>query len=272
MSALVRLFALLLICTVAPTYADELVADLSTSQVTIQTDFTGETILLFGAIDTSTRQTGKIAPSKLDTNPLDIVIIIRGPDQDLTIRRKDRTFGIWANNAALPLRAVPAYYAVAASRPLAQIATPQELAKHGAGLAYLPIHKASPKPTRQADKSATTQPQAQAFIDGLIRNKKARGLYSEVSDGVRIIGGRLFRAEIALPSGVPVGNYRADILLFRNGKVVSKQSNPLNVDIQGIEQLLYMLAHQLPAFYGAAGVLIAFVSGWGAAILFRRRA
>jgi len=264
MSAFVRLFALLLIWSIAPTSADELVADLSTSQVTIQTDFTGETILLFGAIDTSDRQTGKIAPSKLDTNPLDIVIIIRGPDQDLTIRRKDRTFGIWANNAALPLRAVPAYYAVAASRPLAQIATQQELAKHGAGLAYLPIHKASHQPA--------TQRQAQAFIDGLIRNKKARGLYSEVSDGVRIIGGRLFRAEIALPSGVPVGNYQADILLFRKGKVVSKQSNTLNVDIQGIEQLLYMLAHQLPAFYGAAGVLIAFVSGWGAAILFRRRA
>lgn len=263
MPVLIRLFVLLFIWSIAPSSADELVADLSTSQVTIQTDFTGETILLFGAIDTSTRQTGKIAPSKLDTNPLDIVIIIRGPDQDLTIRRKDRTFGIWANNAALPLRAVPAYYAVAASRPLSQIATPRELAKHGAGLAYLPIHKASHKPATQ---------EAQAFIDGLIRNKKERGLYSEVSDGVRIIGGRLFRAEIALPSGVPVGNYRADILLFRNGKVVNKQSNPLNVDIQGIEQLLYMLAHQLPAFYGAAGVLIAFVSGWGAAILFRRRA
>ncbi|MDD9798781.1 MAG: TIGR02186 family protein [Alphaproteobacteria bacterium] len=255
-----------------PASADELVADLSTSQVTIQTDFTGETILLFGAIDTSSRQTGKIAPSKLDTNTLDIIIIIRGPNQALTIRRKDRTFGIWANNAALPLQSVPAYYAVAASRPLTHIATPQELTKHGAGLAYLPIQQASHTPATQADDSHTTQQQSRAFIDGLIRNKKARGLYSEVSDGVRIIGGRLFRAEIALPSGVPVGNYRADILLFRNGKVVSKQSNALNVDIRGIEQLLYMLAHQLPAFYGAVGVLIAFVSGWGAAILFRRRA
>jgi len=151
-------------------------------------------------------------------------------------------------------------------------APPQYLPSLAQSLAYFPYHNAGPLPTRQARKCASPPPQAHAFIDGLIRNKKARGLYSEVSDGVRIIGGRLFRAEIALPSGVPVGNYRADILLFRNGKVVSKQSNPLNVDIQGIEQLLYMLAHQLPAFYGAAGVLIAFVSGWGAAILFRRRA
>lgn len=228
---------------------DALVTDLSKNQVAIQADFTGETILLFGAIDTDA------------DSPLDVAIVVKGPNQPLTVRRKSKMLGIWVNDAALPISHVPAYYAVASTRNMRHIADDNILRHYGLGLQHLPV--------RLADQSQS--PHAAPFIDGLIRNKQARDLYQQSDNGVRVINNRLFRAELALPSGVPVGKYEAHILLFRDGQVVSRRTNRLHVGIQGFEQYLYRWAHELPLLYGITGVLISIFCGWGAAILFRRR-
>jgi len=45
----------------------------------------------------------------------------------------------------------------------------------------------------------------------------------------------LFRAEIALPTGAPTGVYKADILLFQDGKPVSTRSRTLTVEKVGID-------------------------------------
>lgn len=230
--------------------AEELVTDLSTSEVAIEANFSGEKILLFGAFDNTRKD-----------NKYDVAIILRGPDQPVTVRRKSRIGGIWVNSHALKIDSVPAYYAISGSRPIAEIASPEELRRHGASLEHLPTSL----------RDDTAQPANREFIDGLIRNKMAQGLYQQNPNGVKIIGNRLFRSEIALPPGVPIGMYRADILLFSDGKIVSRQSNAIRVGIVGFEQFLHRWAHQLPILYGMTGVIVALISGWGAAIFFRRR-
>lgn len=229
---------------------DRLVTDLSKADIAIQADFSGENILLFGAIETDPQA------------QVDIAVIVQGPNQPLTIRRKSKIFGIWVNDDALDIAQVPAYYAVTSTRNLEEIADESVLAAHGVGLRHLPVQLADSEiPNDHRD-----------FIAGLIRKKQTRKLYQETSDGVRVINNRLFRAELDLPPGVPVGTYEAQILLFRDGQVVSRQTNQLHVDIQGFEQYLYRWAHERPALYGVTGVLISIFCGWGAAAMFRRRA
>ena len=118
---------LLLTVPVSSVMGNELVTDLSTSEVDIQANFDGETVLLFGAFETSRK----------NASP-DIVVILRGPDEELKVRRKSKTFGLWVNTKSLSISSTPSYYAVAASRGLADIASPATRQEMGIGLDYVP--------------------------------------------------------------------------------------------------------------------------------------
>ncbi|MGC6512612.1 MAG: TIGR02186 family protein [Parvibaculales bacterium] len=231
--------------------AAQLISDLSTNEVAIETDFTGENILLFGAIE------------KNRDAQQDIIVIIKGPPQALTVRRKEQRFGIWINGEQRHFASAPSYYAIASTRRLDRITIPAELERHAAGLSFLPV----------TFSDTTDAPEdSPEFVAGLIRNKLAAGLYNENAQGVTLIDGRLFRAEIALPPGIPVGVYEARILLFENGILTGQQINRINVGIGGLEQLLHSWAFDRPGLYGVIGVIVSIVCGWGTAVAFRRRA
>ena len=239
-----------------PALASQLISDLSTNEVAIEANFTGQNILLFGAIE------------KNRDVQQDIIVIIKGPPQAVTVRRKEKHYGIWLNGTQKNFAAVPSYYAIASTQPLSRITLSAELRRHSAGLGFLPVTYAE---ASDAPLVQTTQHKSE-YIDGLIRNKMAIGMYRENSQGVRLIDGKLFRAEIALPPGIPVGVYEARTLLFENGILTSQQRNKINVGIGGIEQLLHRWAFERPALYGVVGVLISIFCGWGTALAFRRRA
>ena len=73
-------------------HANALVADLSKDQIRVASNFTGEKILLFGAIE----RTGPNGAS-------DVVVVVRGPSENFTLRRKKRVAGIWVNAEARTL-------------------------------------------------------------------------------------------------------------------------------------------------------------------------
>ena len=54
--------------------------------------------------------------------PGDVIVVVRGPLQRQIVRRKSRVSGIWLNTSAATFGNVPAFYAVAANRPLVDIA------------------------------------------------------------------------------------------------------------------------------------------------------
>src|SRR3546814_13493640 len=51
----------------------------------------------------------------------DIIVVVRGPVQSVTVREKRKIAGIWMNADSLRYRSAPSYYAVAASRPVDQL-------------------------------------------------------------------------------------------------------------------------------------------------------
>ncbi len=239
------LFMLALLALAAtPARAQALIADLSSHLIAITTGFTGTEVLLFGALE----EAG------------DVVVIVRGPVSDAAVRRKDRIAGVWMNSGRLDFTDVPSYYAVAASRPLAEIGDPALLARHGIGLDFLRLASAEP-----ASEAA-----AQPFRSALVRIKQRENLYSDAVGRVTFLGQRLFRTAVAFPANVPVGSYLVEVLLVREGEVVSAQTTPLIISKIGLGADIYDFAHNQAALHGVVAILLALVAGWIAHLAFRR--
>lgn len=242
--------ALVVLLALAPgARADSLMSDISNRIIAITSSFTGTSILVFGAVVPD-------GPGKRD-----VVVVLRGPDQAVRLHRKERFAGIWMNGVTESFDDVPAFFAVATTRPLAVLGADSALGRHQIGATRL----------RLTPRGADTLPAEQAddFRQALIRLKERAGLYPTAPNQVTFIGTSLFRAAFQIPSNVPIGNYRAEIYLFRDGDLIGAQSSALFVDKIGLERWVYSFATQSPALYGLAAIIIALAIGWLAGALFR---
>jgi uncharacterized protein (TIGR02186 family) len=241
-------FALVAACLLVPAGAPNagtLVADLSRHLVAISTGFAGTDVLLFGATE------GKG----------DVVVIVRGPDRPVVVHRKSRVLGVWVNTAQMTFNRVPSFYAIASSRPLAEVAPSTVLARHQMGLDNLRLE------LTWAKASANV---AQKWRAGLIRNHEAQGLYRGEVGRVIFLGNRLFRAGIHLPANVHTGTYQVEVFHLQGGRVISAQTTPLQVSKVGAQAEVYDFAHQNSALYGMIAILVALVAGWAAHLAFRK--
>jgi uncharacterized protein (TIGR02186 family) len=239
--------ALLLLLPAPAAWAEDLVSGISQDIIQITSNYTGTDIVVFGAIEGA--QTAQAH---------DIVVVVRGPDESMTVRRRDRVAGVWVNRDAAHFEGLPAYYYLASTRPLAQLAPHETLARYGIGLQALePSQVGShhdPEPFRQA----------------AIRHLERAGLYTDSPGSIDFLSETLFRARVPVPAGVTRGEYNVEVYLLRGGQVISAQSTPLFVDASGLERRLFNLAHDAPLIYGLACVFMAMLLGWISSVLFRR--
>ena len=233
--------------------SEQVQADLSTREISIQSNFTGIDIVLFGSIDFSR------APSP-DESPYDVIMVIRGPSEAMVVRRKEQVAGLWVNGPSKTFPSVPGFYAVLASRPFRAVASEETLKDLGIGFAYVDLSK-----TDEGAPSAED-----AFRASLIRLKTERDLFQESDGGVTFLGRSLFRGSVTLPVNVPVGRYTTQVFLFRDGKLLSQSQSSLQVHKVGFERVVYMLAFRHPFLYGLLAVLMAVTTGLLAWTLFRR--
>jgi len=236
-------------------YAEQLVTDLSDHLIKVESTFTGAKILLFGAIETENMFVRALAK--------DVVVVVRGPVEDITARRKEKVAGIWMNYGTQTFKAIPSYYAVASTRNIKAIASPEILQRYQIGFENLKF--LAGKNRHVSNKSGI-----EAFKKAVIKLKRQDKLFVENPGGVQFLGNTLFRASVKLPAIVAVGNYSADIYLFRDGKLVNVQNSPLFISKSGLERFIYNLAQQRPTTYGIIAVIIALFCGWLAAIAFRK--
>jgi uncharacterized protein (TIGR02186 family) len=223
-----------------------LVADLSINKISIEANFSGERILLFGALS--------------GADLADIVIAIRGPAATALLRQKQQKAGLWVNGEPTSLGPIPVFYALLSNRPISDIAPAATLVAEGIGVETL-------IQSNDIDEPSVELPN---FIAAHARLKRAQGLYFENDTGVEITANRLFRSEILLPAGTPRGTYHVDFYMFENGRLTAMQAGQLDVDYAGLENFLFRLAHGMPLIYGMLGIAIAVAMGWGTATLFRR--
>ena len=235
-----------------PVPREEVVSDISTREISIQSNFTGIEILIFGSVDYS----GAAEPDK---DIYDVVVVLRSPDQAVVARRKERMAGIWVNGTGKIYPTVPGFYAVLSSRPLRAITSDETLKTLGIGLNNIDFGRVT--------KSG---PDEETFRSTVIRLKEQQLLFQEHDDGVAFIGRSLFRASVDLPVNVPIGRYTADVYLFRDGQVVSKNQSTLEVTQAGLERTIYLMAFNRPLIYGLVAVLLAVLAGLAGWAAFRR--
>ena len=251
-----RFLPLLLLALGPPLLAAEnplLVPDISARQVQIRYSFTGAQLLLFGAIV----YPGGRAPSR----PADIVVVLRGPVQPILVREKQKIAGIWMNADSNRFRSAPAFYAVAASRPIPELVDDRTAAIYEMGLGNLQL---SPGGGALPEKE-------RRFEAGLLDLRRRERLYSENPNGVEITGGVLYRATITIPSQVPVGTYTAETFLVDRGKVIAAATRDIQIDKSGFERFVALAARRHSFLYGLTSVALSLALGWAAAAAFRRR-
>ena len=238
------LFLAILMLPIAGAAAQPVVADLSSHRVSITSSFTGADIVLFGV-----REGGG-----------DVIVVVRGPPQERVVRQKERVAGIWVNRQQMIFGNVPGYYALAATRPFADMTGPEFLVENQIGPERLVFEVAEGlDPTVIED-----------FRAALVRSHQQSGLYSAEASPVAYVGGTLFRSEFHLPGGAPVGTYSASVYLLRDGELVGFDTTPLFVTKAGVGRAVYDYAHDQPAAYGILAVLLALIAGWASSLVYRR--
>ncbi len=244
---MIRLFALLVMLG-SPAKAEEIVLGLSRDQVAITATFEGSEILLFGAIK-------REAPIP-DKSELGIIVTVAGPDMPVTVRRKDRRFGIWVNTDEVEVDAAPSFYAVATTAPM------QDVLRDTEDLRYqITIPRAIRSVGAQVGDSG-------AFTQALIRIRAGEELYQVLEGAVDLEEETLFRTAIDLPANLTEGEYEAHIFLTRNGRVVDEYVTTIPVQKVGLERWLYNMAHDNAFLYGLMSLSIAIAAGWGASAVF----
>ena len=230
----------------------QLISDISQSRIDIEYSFAGANLLVFGAVQYPGGRTPGDAP--------EIAIVVRGPAEPITVRRKARIAGIWLNTAKVRYESAPGFYAVASSAPVRDMLDETTAAIYEIGLDHLQL---SPASTNAPDD-------VQAFEAGLLASRKRTGLYAENSRGVSIVANTLYSARIAIPSAVPVGDYDAQIFLIRQGRVIATTNRRIMIGKSGFERAVYVAAQDHSLAYGLTAVMVALLAGWGAGQFNRR--
>jgi uncharacterized protein (TIGR02186 family) len=229
-----------------------LVPDVSESRIEIQYSFTGADLLLFGAI---------LYPGgRVPTEQADIAVVVKGPLQPLVVREKKKVAGIWMNVESTRFRSAPSFYAVASSRPLAQLVDERAAAIYELGLQNLQL---SPGPGQPADVQ-------RRFEAGFVDLMQRRHVYVEDPHGVQITDGVLYRGRVTIPAQVPVGNYTAETFLIKDGRVIAGAVRDIRIEKRGFERFVAKAASRWSLVYGLVAVALSLLFGWGAAVFFRR--
>jgi uncharacterized protein (TIGR02186 family) len=241
--ALLLLLAILWVANARGARAQALVADLNNHLVAITTGFTGTSVTLFGATD----GTG------------DVIVVVRGPERDVTVRRKSKVAEVWVNTRQITFQSVPSFYSIASNKPLDDIAP----------LAMRQLHQIGLDTLRIATEAPISPQENEEFRAALLRNAARAGLYPPGVAQVRFLGDKLFRTDIRFPANVPTGTYLVQVFLVRDKAVVAGQTTPLVISELGVDAEVHDFADRFALAYGLVAIALAALAGWLASLPFR---
>lgn len=225
---------------------------LSTNVVDITSNFAGETLTIFGAVDNAD-------PLIQRQGRYDIAVVLTGPNSNITARRKGRVLGVWMNVDNLELTNVPLSYLITSTRfvrDMAETATIERLS--------LDIEKVS------LTRDEAIRARNAEFLQEVRRLKIEESLYRSFPGGVQFISQSLFKASLELPANVPLGQHVARVYLFKQGALVAQTQATLNIRKAGLEFAVFEFSKDQGLVYGLSCVLAGLIIGWLGRIVFKR--
>ena len=247
---MIRAIAMLLLMAL-PAGAEEIVAGLSQTEVSINANFTGSEIIVYGAVK-------RDAPAPADP-PLEVIVTVEGPAGPLNLRRKTRQMGIWINTDFVRIDSAPSFYAVATTGRLKDILSDTENLRHQI---TIPRAIRAIGISEQAENSTD-------FIAALLRIRESEDRYRLAEGSVELTDATLFRTDVLLPANLTEGDYHVRMFLTRGGRVIDSQNQVIDVQKQGLERFVNRLSKSQPLIYGLMSLAMAVVAGWGASAAFR---
>lgn len=245
---------MILLASLGSASAETLITSLSSHRVLINSNYTGTSIAVFGAIErdaqTISRGTG-----------YDAVVTVRGPPQYLVVREKERLGPLWLNLEQQKFPKAPAFLSVLTSRPVSEITSEQLRQRQRIGLQAI-INA----PDFTNDRKGADEP----FREALLRLKKKEGLYIEDDRAVTFLTPTIFRASIPLSATAPPGNYDVEVTLLADTVILARSFTHFELVKTGFEQQVGEAARDWTWTYGIATAIFALMSGWLANVIFRR--
>lgn len=234
-----KLLSLILLCMLIalPAQAEtNVVADLSEDFVGVKEGFNGARLTVFGVLKSRA----------------DVAIVLEGPPETSSVRMKQRNYGLWMNGEPRVIAPMPSFYAVLSSRPISKIVNEKIAQRYALSPEFLPFGKTP-------------------HGGGLVAAKKAQKLYQFDPKGVKIMGNKLFRADIQLPANVPIGNFKAHIYEFSNNELLASRTETLKVAQVGINDRISTMAHEKPGLYAVLCLILSVTIGGTVAYMLRRK-
>ena len=255
MSRIALIFGLLLaLGTSNGLRAEQMTVTLSTEEIRVDSTFTGDTVTVFGVVERDAATVSRSAG-------YDVAVLLRGPEQSVVERRKDRFAFIWVNAGSQVITG-PSVYRLNTSSALTEVSVDPVLDRHHLGFDHLALKLgAGPDDTRSDE-----------FRDAFIRLKVKDGLYSEQPDGVSFLGSRqdVFQSALRVPASAPAGDYTVEVFLFSGNALLAEESLPLTITKVGFEEIVSNAADEQPLIYGVICVVLALFVGWLGGVIFRR--
>ena len=224
----------------AVSLTNPMIADISQNAIEIRSDFNGTQLLIFGARNV----------------PGDLVIAVRGPSINTTLRRKERIAGMWMQVDQRHYDNVPIFYALSSTKPLNRIASPAVLQSLGLGERRI-TEASNPKTDEQFD---------QALAALLTKKRWWQSPFGQIT----YFGESLFKARLTLPDTLPSGNYTAEVYLFNRGQMIGFQTIPLRSFKTGFDARIANAAKNDGLLYGLIAIVMALFGGWLGHRLFYR--
>lgn len=228
----------------APPGEGGLVTQLATDHVDITARFTGQEILIFGAL----------------SRHGEVIVKLRAPDQAVALSRKAKFGPFWLNSGKLTLDAAPGLLYVLASSPVGKMLDVRTRERYGLTLEHA-----------VAKLRVTQVPEGmEDWRDALLQLKKQDHYYVQDGHAVTLVSDRLFFTRVDLPAKIPLGTYQLEIFLVRGGQIVGHQNRTLEVREVRLERWVSDVAHGHPWTFGVLFTLLAMGLGLALGIVLRR--
>jgi uncharacterized protein (TIGR02186 family) len=237
-----------------PAAAETLITSLSRHRVSINSNYTGTSIAVFGSIERDAQTVSRASPYQ-------VVVTVRGPQQSLVVREKEALGPVFINQEQQKFPTAPAYLGVFSSAPVQDFTTEAVRLRQRIGLEAIVFG-----PLFTNDRGGADEP----FRAALLRLKRREGLYLSDPRGVTFLTPSIFRCEIPLPATAPPGNYDVEVVLFADTVVLTRTQTSFELVKSGFEQQVGEIARDHSLLYGIATGAFALLSGWLASVVFRR--
>jgi uncharacterized protein (TIGR02186 family) len=223
----------------------------STVSVTMQNE---PNLIAIGALFNGTQLTvsGKVGVKN------DVVVLIRGKQEELTLKKKGKALGLlWMNLGDVHFKNVPNLYILYSSKGRMESATsyPNTLKKLEIGFEYL----------KEEMKIEGPQAERDTLSNEFLKLKQNHGLYAfhpgKISFEQENEKEKSFTANVWIPPRIPAGEYQVQVMEIHDDQLVDNAMSQLKVKEEGIPLMLSSLAFNHSILYGFLAVLIAIGAG-----------